>query len=195
MNWRRSWLLTSNLALFLLLTATSVWAAEEGNQSSADSPTGTVFRWLDFAIVAGVLGFVIRKRMLPALRKRAEGIRRAIAEGGEAKAEAEEQLRTVEEKLSRLDEEVAAMRAAARREYEAEAGRIRALAREEAVKIERAAEAEIAAAGRSAHIELRRMAAQLTASRAESFIRERINATTRAALFHSFLTDLGRRAN
>ena len=195
MSWRRSWLLTSNLTLFLLLTATSVWAAGEGNQSPADSPTGTVFRWLNFAIVAGVLGFVIRKRMLPALRRRAEGIRRAIAEGGEAKAEAEEQLRSIEARLARLDEEVAAMHVAAQRESEAEATRIRSLAREESAKIERAARAEIEAAERSARIELRRMAAHITVSRAESFIREQINAATRAVLFRSFLADLGRRAN
>jgi len=195
MSWRRSWLLTSNLALFLLLTATSVWAAEEGNQSPADSPIGKVFRWLNFAIVAGVLGFVIRKWMLPALRKRAEGIRRAIAEGGEAKAEAEKELRSIEARLARLDEEVAAMRAAAQRQSEAEATRIRGLAREESAKIERAGRAEIEAAERSARIELRRMAAQLTVSRAESFIREQINAATRAVLFRSFVADLGRRAN
>ena len=195
MNWRRRWLLTSNLTLFLLLTASSVWAAEEGNQSPADSPTGTVFRWLNFAIVAGVLGFVIRKRMLPALRKRAAGIRRAIAEGGEATAEAEKELRSIEARLARLDQEVAAMRAAAQRESAVEATRIRGLAREESAKIERAARAEMEAAERSARIELRRMAAHLTVSRAESFIREQINAATRAVLFRSFLADLGRRAN
>ena len=195
MSWRRGWLLSSILLLFLLVAATSVWGAEEGNQDPAASPTGIVFRWLNFAIVVGLLGYAIRKMMLPALRARAEGIRRAIAEGGAAKAAAEEQLRTVEEKLSRLDEEVAAMRAAAQRESEAEARRIRALAREEAAKIERAARAEITAAERSARIELRRMAAQLTVSRAEAIIRERINVTTRAALFHSFLTNLGRRAS
>ena len=195
MNWRRGWLLSSILFFFLLVAAAWVRGAEEGNQSPADSPTGIVFRWLNFAIVAGLLAFVLRKWLLPALRRRAEGIRRAIAEGGAARAEAEEQLRSIEAKLARLDEEVAALRGAALRESEAEARRIRALAREEAIKIERAAEAEIAAAGRSARIELQRIAAQLTVSRAEAIIRERINATTRAALFHSFLTDLGRRAS
>ena len=195
MSWHRGWLLSSILLLFLLVAAPSVWGAEERSQDPAASPTGTVLRWLNFAIVAGVLAFVLRKWLLPALRRRAEGIRRAIAEGGEAKAEAEEQLRSIEAKLARLDEEVAAMHGAALRGSEAEARRIRALAREEAIKIERAAEAEIAATGRSARIELQRIAAQLTVSRAEAIIRERINATTQAALFHSFLTDLGRRAS
>lgn len=193
---RRSVLLFTAIQLVLLLsTATSAWAATEANQSLADSPTGTIFRWTNFVIVAGVLGYFVRRGILPALYRRTEEIRRAIAAGGEAKAEAEGQLRSIEAKQGRLDEEVTAMRAAARRESEAEATRIRSLARKEAAKIEQASRAEIEAAERAARIELRRIAAQAIVSRAESLICEQINATTRAALFHSFLSDLGRRVS
>lgn len=181
--------------LFLFLTVPPIAAAAEESQDPADSLTGTVFRWLNFAIVVGALGYLVSKKMLPALRARAEAIRGAIAGSGKAQAEAEEQLHSIEAKLARLDEEVARLRAAAQQESEAEAGRIRRLAREEATKIEWAARAEIESAERSARIELQRLGAQFTVHRAEVIIREQINATTRATLFHSFLADLEQRTS
>ena len=190
----RIWLLTTCL-LLIILTAASACVAAEEEQSPADTPTGAIFRWLNFAIVVGVLGYLFWKQLLPGLRGRAEGIRRAIAAGSEARADAEEQLRSIEAKLARLDDEVAALRTTAEQESKGEAARIRSLARDEVAKIQHAAQAEIEAAERAARIELRRLGVQVTVSRAESLIREQINAATRTALFQSFLADLERRAN
>jgi len=195
MNRHRVWILTISLLVLVPLSLTPAWAAPEDDQDPANTATGTVFRWLNFAVVVGLLGYGVRKKILPALRKRAEGIRRAIAAGGEAQAEAEEELRRIEARLAQLDQEVAALRAAAQRETEAEATRIRDFAQEEYNKIGRAAQAEIEAASRAARIELRRLVSQSTVNRAESFIREQINADTHASLVHSFLADLERRAN
>ena len=195
MNRHRVWIFTISLLMLVPLSLTPAWAASEDNQDPANTATGTVFRWLNFAVVVGLLGYGVRNAILPALRKRVEGIRRAIAAGGEAQAAAEEELRRMEARLVQLDQEVAALRAAAQRETDAEATRIRDLAREECDKIGRAAQVEIEAASRAARIELRRLVARNTVNQAESFIREQINANTRASLVQSFLADLERREN
>ncbi|MCI0628464.1 MAG: hypothetical protein L0387_43565, partial [Acidobacteria bacterium] len=87
MNRYRVWILTIGILVLVLPTLRPALAASGGDQDPANTATGTVFRWLNFAVVVGLLGYAVRKVILPALRKRAEGIRRAIAAGGEARAE------------------------------------------------------------------------------------------------------------
>jgi F0F1-type ATP synthase membrane subunit b/b' len=153
-----------------------------------------VFRWINFAVAAVGLGYLMRK--LPgALRRRAERIGASIAESGAVKAEAERKLSDAEAMLARLDQEVAVMRESAMRDAAAERERIRATARDDAAKVQRAAEAEIVAAERAARIELRAMAARLAVERAEAEIRIRITAQAETALFRAFVGNLARSAN
>ena len=188
------------LALFALLLfaasiATPTFAAEGGEPTPAEAPIGTLFRWLNFVLVFGGLGYLIAKNGPAFFRSRAEAISAAIAEAASARTEAERQLREAEEKLARLDEEVAELRVAAQRESAAEAERLRASTREEAGKIARAARAEIEAAERGARMELKRIAAELAVERADALLRQRVNAATQAALFRSFLNQLSRSTN
>lgn len=172
--------------------AASGFAAEAGEQSPAETPIGTVFRWLNFVLVFGGAGYLIAKKAPAVFRSRAEAVAASIADAAAAKAAAEQQLHKAEEKLRRLDQEAAQMRAAARHESAAEAERLRALARDEAEKIGRAAGLEIAAAERAARIELKAMAARSAVERADAFIRQQITAATRASVFRSFLDNLTR---
>ncbi len=68
----------------------------------------------------------------------------------------------------------------AKRDADAEALRLRALAREEAAKIEKSALAEIAAAERATRLELKALAARMAVERAEALLRDRIDACRRA---------------
>lgn len=177
-----------------VLLAGPMFAAEAENDTGPHSPIGMVFRWINFAVAAAGLGYLMRK--LPsALRRRSERIGASIAESGAVKAEAEKKLRDAEDLLARLGEEVAGMRAAAMRDAAAERERIRATARDDAAKVQRAAEAEIAAAERAARIELRAMAARLAVERAQAEIRVRITAQAETALFRAFVGNLARSAN
>jgi F0F1-type ATP synthase membrane subunit b/b' len=87
------------------------------------------------------------------------------------------------------------MRERARRDADAEAERVRALAREEAKKIEHAADAEIQAAERAARMELKTIGGRLAIERAEALLREEMTPKTEAALFRNFLAELGGSAN
>lgn len=178
---------------FLLLAAPAL--AQEGEGSPADSPTGWVFRWLNFAIVFGAIGYAMVKYAAPVFRRHADEISRQIAEGARAREAAERQRKEIEAKLAGLEAEVAEMRAEAKRDSEAEAQRLRALAREDAHKIELAAQAEIAAAERAARFELKALAARQAVERAEALLREELTPKAEAALFSAFVQELAGSVN
>jgi F-type H+-transporting ATPase subunit b len=176
-------------AIFAFALATPLLGAE-GEQSPADSTVGWVFRWLNFILVFGGAGYLLAKYAPAAFRRRAESIVSAITEASHAKQEAEELRDKAEEKLAGLEQEIVGLRAAARRDAAAEAERLRALAREEAKKIESAADAELMAAERAARMELRIIGARLAVDRAEALLREELTPAGDAALIRGFVAEL-----
>jgi len=153
------------LTIYLLLTATPA-LAQEGEASPADSGIGWVVRWLNFAIVMGAIVYFAVKKGGPYFRRNADEIAQQIAEGARAREAAEQRRREIEEKMAVLPKEIEEMRATAKRDSDAEAKRLRALAREEAEKIEQASQAEMAAAERAGRLELKALTARLVVERA-----------------------------
>lgn len=181
------------LGLFLMLVAAPV-LAQEGETSPAESATGQIFRWLNFAIIFGLIVYGLRKAG-PYFRSRSEEISRRIAEGTRAREAAEKQRREAQAKLAGIENEVAELRVEAKRGSEAEAGRLRALAKREAETIERAAQAEIAAAERAARLELKALAARMAVERAEAVLRQELTPGAEATLFRTFVAEVERSAN
>ena len=173
-------------ALFLTLT---VHAAEEGGAAGAETAT-EIFKWINFAIVAGALLRVCLKKAPGFFRGRAEAISSAITKAGSAKAAAEGQLREAELKLANLDKEVAELRAFAEREAAAEVERIRVATRSDLEKIAVAAKAEIEAAERAARLELKAAAAKLAVEGAEALLVKQLNAPAQAGLISDFMKSL-----
>jgi F-type H+-transporting ATPase subunit b len=169
--------------------------AQEGESSPADSPTGWIFRWLNFAIVFGAITYFAVKKGGPYFRRQADEISRKIAEGARAREAAEQQRKEIQAKLAGIEQEVAAMREEAKRDADAEAQRLRALARAEAQKIEVVAQAEIAAAERAARMELKSLGARMAVERAEALLREELTPKAETALFHNFVRELERSPN
>jgi F-type H+-transporting ATPase subunit b len=182
------------LAVFFFLAEIPV-LAQEGEPSPADSPTGWIFRWLNFAIVFGAIAYLAVKVGRPAFRANAEEISKKIEEGARAREAAEKQRKEMETKLANLPNEIAAMRAEAKRDSETEAQRLRALAREEAQKIEKAALAEIAAAERASQMELKALAARMAVERAEALLRQELTPSAEQKLFQTFVAELERSVN
>src|SRR6266481_2690929 len=161
------WKSAASALLVVLFTALSALAAEEsGNTTTARA--NEIFKWINFAIVAGLIAWVFLKLTPPFFRKNAENISSAITKATAAKAEADRQLREAEEKLARLEQEVAQLRATAQREATAEAERLRAITQSDIQKVGLAGEAEIEAAERAARLELKVVAANLAVDGAES---------------------------
>ncbi len=183
---------TGFFVLFFLAAAPVL--AQENEPSPADTTTGWVFRWLNFAIIVGLIVYAFRKAS-PHFRERREEILERIEEGTRAREAAEQRRLEAEEKLKGLDQEIEQIRAAAKKATEAEGLRLRALSKEEAEKIERMAQAEIAATERAARMELKSLGARLAVERAESLLREELTPKAEAALFRGFVQEIERSAN
>jgi F0F1-type ATP synthase membrane subunit b/b' len=165
--------------------------AQEGSpDAAANTPVGTVFRWLNFLLVIGALAYLVVKFGAPYFRGRAAAIGKAIGESNQTRATAERELREASEKLVQIDSEIEQERRTAERESAADRERIRALTKSELEKISQAGRAEIAAAERAGNQEVRAIAARLATERAAVLIHSEMNPAAEAALFDSFLEEL-----
>jgi F-type H+-transporting ATPase subunit b len=193
--WRRAVPLFASGLLIFLLTTLPALAAEAAREDPAESTTGLIFRWLNFILVFGAIGYLVAKKGGAFFRGNAKAIAASITEASAAKAEADRELHEVETKIARLDQEIAELHEAARRDSDAEAVRLQASGRAEIEKIGQAARAEMKAAERVAQQELRALAASMAVERAGTLVSSRMNGETRARILHSFLGTLGRSAN
>jgi F-type H+-transporting ATPase subunit b len=194
MTRRGVWKLFAGAFLVLLFAAMSTHAAEEGGNAATER-ANEIFKWINFAIVAGLIAWVFLKLTPPFFHKNAETISSAITKATAAKAEADRQLREAEEKVARLDQEVAQLRATAQREMAAEAERLRAITQSDIQKIGLAAKAEIEAAERAARLELKVVAANLAVDGAESLLAKQLTPQTQESLVAAFVKSLEGRPN
>lgn len=185
----------TSLLFLLLFTAAQACAAEESGGKGAEQAT-EIFRWINFAILAGVLLWVFAKLLPPVFHRNAERISSAITKATAEKDDADQRVREAESKLAHLEQEVAELRAAAERESAAEGDRIRALAQTEARKVAIAAQAEIEATERAARMELKALAAKLAVDGAESLLAKQLtSAAAQDSLMDAFVKSLEGRPN
>jgi F0F1-type ATP synthase membrane subunit b/b' len=199
-------LLTSGLlalALCAFCASQAVRAAQEkqpqgeqkAEQAPEDTSAGQIFRWLNFILVFGGLGFLIAKSAPAYFRARADEVSREITEAAAKKAEADARLREAEAGLAQLDQAQAKMRADAQRDFAAEAERIKKAAAADVEKVEHMAGVEIDATIRMSMIELRAAAARHAVERAAAMVAEQMTPGRRELIFRKFVANLPRGAN
>ena len=154
-----------------------------------------IFKWIHFAILAGVLYWLFRKVLPPVFRRNSENIGAAITKATAAKAEAERQLKEAQAKFGRLEKDVAEFRAQAQKDASAELDRLRAMTKQEAEKIQVAAKAEIEAAERAARVELKALAAKLAVDHAESLLAKELTPAVQESMISNFVQSLQGRPN
>jgi F-type H+-transporting ATPase subunit b len=179
-------------SLLFLLFAVSAHA-EEAN--AAQQSSENLFKWINFAIVAGVILWLSLKKGPVFFRGRSESIGSAIAKATAARKQADQQLKDAETKLENLEKEIAELRNAAQRDSAAEAERIRNLTLTDAQKIDAAAKAEIQAAERAARLELKALATNLAVSGAESLLAQQLTPSAQESLINNFDKTLDGRPN
>jgi F-type H+-transporting ATPase subunit b len=177
-----------------LFAAVSLRAAEEGGNAATERAT-EIFKWINFAIVAGVIVWVFGKKLPLVFRQRAEAVSSAITNATSAKAAADAQLREAETRLANLQKEVGELRALAEKEATAEVERLRAATQSDAQKIAAAAKAEIEAAERAARLELKALAANLAVDGAESLLAKQLTPKAQESLISNFVKSLEGRPN
>ena len=160
-------------AILTLCAAAVAFAAEEGGAHGGGGiPWGEVLKQaINFAILAGVLVYFLRKPVSSFLAERSELLRKAIDDAAKARREAAEKLAAVEARLANLSGEIAQMNARMDAEAGAEVEKIRkAYAAEIAgirVQAEFAGQQEL----KKAREELRREASELATRAAEELVR------------------------
>jgi F-type H+-transporting ATPase subunit b len=143
---------------------------------------------LNFAVIAAAIFWLSKKNLPGVFRNRTASIQKAMEEARKASQDANRRLAEIEARLSKLDSEIAGMRAAAASEAAAEEQRIKAAAAEDARKIVESAEQEIATAAKSARRELTAYAADLAVSLARKQIV--VDPATDQGLLHNFAQQL-----
>lgn len=149
-----------------------------------------IWQTINFVILAALLGWLIVKQGGPLLAARSKEIADGLAAGEKAKAEADARAAQVQEKLSHLGTEIAAMRADAKEEREREVERIRRETQAEIARIHVQAEHEVESAGKQARLEVQRAAAKMAIELAETKVRARMSPEIQSALLQGFLNDL-----
>ncbi len=126
----------------------------------------TTFEVSNFAILAALILWFLLRTLPKFFRNRSHTIQKDIVDAKSATADANARLKSVEDRLGKLDEQIASMRRQAEIDAVGEEKRIKASVEEEKSKILAAAESEIAAATAHAQREIQKFAADLVIDQA-----------------------------
>jgi F-type H+-transporting ATPase subunit b len=125
-----------------------------------------LFEYLNFAILAGAVLFGLLKYLPKTFRAQREDIQRRLVEARTATEQANKRLADIEQRLARLDEEVAAISMQAEKDSAEDEARIKASIEAERQRIMEAVSRDIAAASSAAQRELKHFVAGLAVDRA-----------------------------
>ena len=147
-------------------------------------------KWVNFLILAGVLGYFIGKNAGPFFAARSAGIRKDMDESLRQRQEAEAKAADVDRRLANLEKDIAALRGQSEAEGKAETEHMAQQTEAEIAKVQAHAEQEIASAGKAARMALKRYAAELAMNLAEQKVRARMTPDTEDSLVQGFVRNL-----
>jgi F-type H+-transporting ATPase subunit b len=153
------------------------------------SVAAVVFEWLNFAVLALLLVWAVMKSVPKMFRDRSSAIQKELTDARSATEEASVRLNSVEERLAKLDGQIAEMKANAEKDAAVEEQRLKASAEDEKNKILATAEQEIASLTQAAQRQLQQFAAGLAIEQAAK--RLVISAETDRLLVQNFAQRLG----
>jgi F-type H+-transporting ATPase subunit b len=158
-----------------------------------DYPGFEAWKFVNLAIFVGAMILILTRKVKlgEAFRNRREGIKRELVRAQAERDAALAKLKEVEERLTRLTSEVAAIREQSKREAAEERERIARSTETEIVKLGQQAQREIESAGKAAKKELRRYTAEQSVRLAEEMIRREIKPEDDARLISRDIEELG----
>jgi F0F1-type ATP synthase membrane subunit b/b' len=149
-----------------------------------------IFKTINFIILAGGLGYLLRKPLSEFFSQRSSDIRKSLEEGRKALQESQARLSVVENKLKHLEEEIAEFKATATKDMEAERERRRQAVAVEVEKMLATARARIETTAQTAKLDLTTYVAEEAMRQAEEMIRGKLDEPTRRQLVSQFVTKL-----
>jgi len=179
------------ITISILLFAGAALAAEHGESGGVD--TATLWKLVNFVILAAALGFLIYKKGGSFFAARSADIQRGLAEAAKFQADAEARYAEMERRLGRIGAEVEELRRRAREESAVESARMSAETERSLKKIQEQAEQEIQAAASSAMMQLRAYSAELAIELAAAKIEERLTPETDQMIVDAMIGEIGNR--
>ena len=107
------------LVLILGCAAVALWAQEGHEAAHGGGDPQLVYKWVNFAILAGGLGFLVIKVGMPALKAQQKSILESLNQAAGRAEAAQQKAAEVEKQLAGLETAVAAIRAKAEAELKA----------------------------------------------------------------------------
>ena len=158
-----------------------------------DYPGFELWKFVNLAVFAGGLAYVLIKKVKlgEAFKTRRETIKQELAKAQQERDAALTQLKAVEERLARLDSEVATIQEQSNREASDERERIAKATEVEIAKLGEQAKRDIESAGKTAKHELRNYAAETSVRLAEEIIRREMRPEDDARLIQRNVQELG----
>jgi len=129
-----------------------------------------IWQLANLVLFLGVLIYFVARPLTEAFRKRQVAVEKRLLEAKEKRAEAERFEREISERMNKLESDLEEVRRRGREDGEAARSELEQRARDEAERIRKDAEAEIERRVAAAKAELRREAANLTASAAQEIV-------------------------
>ncbi len=161
-----------------------------GHEEAGGQSDLAMWKWVNFAILAGIFGWAIAKHAPPFFQARIAGIQKDINEAKQVRAEADARSTAIERRLANLDAELASLRNEAKLEIESESDRILEETKRTVSRATEQAGQEIAAMAKAAENELRREAARLALELAEKKLKSRMSPELDGALVARFLAEV-----
>jgi F-type H+-transporting ATPase subunit b len=168
-------------------------AGSEAKTEHSDHEQGDQWiwwKWANFVILVGGLGYLIGKHAPAFFESRSKEILQGIADGTKALKDAHSRAAAVELRLAGIQQEIESLRDAARSEMTAESQRIQRETEHHLQRLQAQAAQEITLMTRASRDELRKYSAELALQLAEQRIRTRITKDTQNVLMDAFLGDL-----
>jgi F-type H+-transporting ATPase subunit b len=183
------------LALALAAAPAPGFAQETGHEKAAahenkDESGLEIWKWVNFLLLAGGLGYLINKNAGPFFAARSAAIRKDLEDSLRQRQEAEASVADVNRRLATLESQIAAVRADSERDLKAGAERIASQTADDLARIRAQAAQDIANAGKHARTELKQYSASLALQLAEQKVRTRITPRVEDDLVESFVRDL-----
>jgi len=185
------------LATVLGLALASLALPQESPGQKQEAEQGDPWiwwKWANFIILAGGVGYLIAKNVPPLFQKQSSEIQNALQEAAKAKEEAAAYAAGIEARLANLQSEIEKLRTSALSEMSDENERIRRETEHHLQRIREQTAQQIDLLTRAATGELRKYAAELAVDLAEKRIRSQMNPALQQNLAENFLHDLHERA-
>ncbi|MGE5567968.1 MAG: hypothetical protein ACM3S5_02920 [Rhodospirillales bacterium] len=181
------------IAISILFFAGAALAAQHGESGHGGADTATLWKLVNFVILAAALGYFIYKKGGSFFAARSAAIQRELAEAAKFRADAEARYAEMQQRLGRIEAEVEELRRRAREESAVERARMSAQTERSLKKIQEQAEQEIQAAANSAMQQLRAYSAELAIELAAAKIKERLTPETDQMIVDAMIGEIGNR--